>query len=197
MIILLGLPKSGTTSFDSLFKELGYKTYHWLKDDQYVGTFIRNNKDNGLPLLTGFEPDSCITQMDVCMSESECFWPQITDYCRIYHENPDAIYILNKRDPVKVLASFKKWKGYINRLYMFNPELVHPQTDYGFIEFVRNHYSRIQSFFAMHPEAKFITYDIDKDRIEKLSRYIDLNGIKTFPWKNKTPRDKTFRNFRS
>lgn len=44
MIILLGLPKSGTTSFHELFKKLGYKSYHWKKGNNYIGKMIENNK---------------------------------------------------------------------------------------------------------------------------------------------------------
>ena len=44
MIILLGMPKSGTSSFQKLFEKLGYKTYHWKKGNQYIGKMIENNK---------------------------------------------------------------------------------------------------------------------------------------------------------
>lgn len=34
MIILIGLPKSGTSSFQKLFTSLGYSSYHWKKKQQ-------------------------------------------------------------------------------------------------------------------------------------------------------------------
>ena len=40
MIILLGFPKSGTTSFQKLFSELGYNSYHWRKNNQYIGEMV-------------------------------------------------------------------------------------------------------------------------------------------------------------
>lgn len=184
MIILLGLPKSGTTSFDYLFKMLGYKTYHWQKDDMYIGTIIKNNKEQGRPLLSGFEPDCCITQMDVCMSKEECYWPQIVHYRQIYEENPDAVFILNKRDPGKILRSFKRWRKYQKRLFRFNPELVSRKTDDGFLKFVADHYANIETFFRDRPEAKFIMYDIENDRIDKLSQYINIGDMVEFPQKN-------------
>ena len=45
--------------------------------------------------------------MDVCVNTKHCYWPQIVDYRQIYNENKDAIFILNKRDPKKILNSFK------------------------------------------------------------------------------------------
>jgi hypothetical protein len=50
MIIVIGLPKRGTTSFNSLFRELGYKTIHSYNKDHsnIAGEFIElayNNKE--------------------------------------------------------------------------------------------------------------------------------------------------------
>ena len=46
MIILLGLPKSGTTSFTMLLNDLKIcnKVYHWRKDKEYIGKIINDNK---------------------------------------------------------------------------------------------------------------------------------------------------------
>jgi hypothetical protein len=184
MIILLGLPKSGTTSFDHLFNTLGYKTYHWMKKDMYIGTIVKNNKLQGKPLLSGFEPDCCITQMDVCVSKEDCYWPQVVDYKRIYEENPDALYILNMRDPHKILLSFSNWNSYQQRLFRLNPELVKTKDDEGFLKFVEDHYANIETFFRDRPEARFISYDIENDRIDKLAKYIDIGDVVQFPHKN-------------
>ncbi len=60
MIILLGLPKSGTTSFHELFKKLGYKSYHWKKGNNYIGKMIENNKKNKRLLLSQFSDTDVI-----------------------------------------------------------------------------------------------------------------------------------------
>ena len=36
------------------------------------------------PLLEGFAKDDCITQMDVCLSEELCYWPQVVDFEQLY-----------------------------------------------------------------------------------------------------------------
>lgn len=151
----------------------------------FIGTIIKNNKLKGRRLLSGFDNSSCITQMDVCLSRNDCYWPQITDYQQLYYENPSSIFILNKRDPVELLMSFKKWNKYNERLYLYNPELIKDKTDQGFINFVTQHYENIEKFFESKPEAKFIVYDIVNDTVDKLGKYIDLKGITTFPHENK------------
>lgn len=185
MIILIGLPKSGTTSFQALFEKLNYKSYHQKIGKTFIGMIIKHNKLRRIPLLTGFNKSWCITQMDVCNSINECYWPQITDYQQLYYENPDAVFILNKRDPHEILKSFKKWNRYNERLYIYNPELIKDKNDQGFINFVNQHYENVEIFFESKPEAKFIVYDIINDTVEKLGKYIDLRGIKVFPHENK------------
>ena len=97
MIILVGFPKSGTSSFQKLFTDLGYNSYHHLTTKHgYIGTMIHNNKLMNKPLLYGFLDTDVITQLDVCIDENNHYWPQITDYEQLYNENPDSVFILNK-----------------------------------------------------------------------------------------------------
>jgi len=189
MIILLGLPKSGTTSFNTLFKMLNFKTYHWKCNNNYIGTIINNNIKNKKPLLSTFNNYVCITQMDCCVDENNNFWHQITHYKQLYEENKNAIFILNKRDKYKILNSFKKWTNsgvtLISRIFKYNPELFkhsamkNKTNDEKILILIENHYNNIETFFKSKPDAKFIIYDIDNDKIEKLNKYIDTrkNGI--------------------
>lgn len=181
MILLVGFPKSGTTSFQELFSKLGYKSIHWQCKEGYIGTLIKKNKAKNVPLLTGLEKYDSITQIDVCISHSDNYWPQLIDYKQLYYENKDAVIILNKRCPKKLLSSFKQWDNYDKRLYKYNPELIANKTDEGFIEFVEKHYYDVETFFSSIPEAKFIVYDIENDTIDKLKKYIDIKNISAFP----------------
>jgi len=96
MIVLLGFPKSGTTSFQTL-------VYHWRKGKQFIGTMIYNNKKSNKPLLHDFLE----TDVIVCTNENNTYWNQLTYYKQLYYENKNTLFILNKRDPVKILNSFK------------------------------------------------------------------------------------------
>ena len=181
MIILLGMPKSGTSSFQLLFKKLGYRSFHWTKENQHIGKMIENNKKNKKPLLCDFLDTDVITQMDVCLDKNKCYWPQIVDYKQIISENPNSIFILNKRNPEELLSSFKRWGNLDKKLFKYNPEIISDKTDKGFIEFVNNFYLEIELYFKENKNLKFISYDINNDKVEKLKKYIDIKKISTFP----------------
>lgn len=190
MIILLGFPKSGTSSFQKLFTELGFTSYHHVIGNRFIGTIIYQNKKNNKPLLNGFKETDVITQMDVCVDKNNAYWPQITDYEQLYNENPSSIFILNKRDPIKILSSFKRWNNLYERLIKYNPELLNSNDHNDFIKFVNNHYTTIEDFFSHHPTAKFITFDIENDNLEKLTKYIDLKNITKLPHENINTKNK-------
>jgi hypothetical protein len=58
-------------------------------------------------------------------------------------------------------------------------------TDESLINFVIKHYTDVESFFSNCPNSKFITFDIENDKLEKLNKYIDLKQITEFPHINK------------
>ena len=188
MILLIGLPKSGTSSFQFLFQKIGYKPYHWNKGRKYIGTMIKNNKINNKPLLNDFLDTDVITQMDVCLNYNNNYWPQIVDYKQLFKENPNAIFILNKRNPSEILNSFKNWivnkESYYKRIFKYNPELITNKTDEGFINFINKFYIDVETYFKKNINAKFMSYDINNDTIQKLTKYIDIKDFKTFPKKN-------------
>lgn len=193
MIILLGFPKSGTISFSELFTELNYNTFHWVykNDHDYIGNRIKDNKFNEIQLLSFFdEPidNIAITQMDICINKYCCYWPQLIDFKLLYEQYPDAIFILNTRDPIKILNSMKKWQDFDKRIMNFNPELfvgLIGNDDEKIIQLIQVHYHNVRLFFQNLPNSKFIEYDIDNDNITKLNKYIDTKGLE-FPESNKS-----------
>ena len=86
MIILLGFPKSGTTSFTWLFSRLGLKSYHWVfrSDTDFIGNWIRKMKHQKKKLLSfipkEFQESCAVTQMDICMNDKDAYWPQLVDF---------------------------------------------------------------------------------------------------------------------
>ena len=146
-IILVGLPKSGTSSFQYLFERLGLRSYHWIYKKQKIGSIMKKNKQDQKPLLSGISGWDCITQMDVCLSSEECYWPQVVDLDQLYEENKDCIFILNKRDTKQMLRSWKNWAEMDQRLYQFNGDLIEDKTDDGLIDFFHKHFERVETFF--------------------------------------------------
>ena len=191
MIILLGFPKSGTTSFNKLFQKLGYKSGHWKHRGSYIGNIIKKNKKRKRRLLSGLEDLDCITQMDVCMSKKDNYWPQIHDYWRLYKQYPKATFILNKRSIPKLVSSFQRWFNLDERFIKYNPNLfsnIEGSNEKKLEIIFNDHYTKIENFFKKRKGAKFISFDIDNDKIYKLNKYINTRRIKKLPHKNKNKR---------
>lgn len=193
MIILLGFPKSGTTSFTWLFNKLGMKSFHWVfrNDTDYIGNWIKKMKIKKQKLLS-FIPEKyyhncAITQMDICINKKDAYWPQLLDYKQLYEEYPDALFILNMRDTDEILQSMKKWNEYDKRLLNYNPELVknfEGTNDEKIKKLINHHFYKVKLFFQNKPLSKFLTYHIIHDDISKLNKYIDTKGL-NFPEANK------------
>ena len=192
MIILLGFPKSGTTSFTFLLNKIGYKSYHWTfrNDTDYIGNWIKKCKLRNEKLLSFIPPDKkpiAITQMDICIDEKNCYWPQLVDYKLLYEQYPNAIFILNVREPKDILKSMKKWQNYDKRILTYNPELfknIEGNNDEKILKLINKHYNEVCKFFGERKNSKFIKYDIIKDNVSKLNKYINTKGIQ-FPQVNK------------
>jgi len=188
MIILIGFPKSATSSFNELFKNIGYNSYHQFYNEIPIAKIIKMNMLNDLPMLNGFPKDIALTQIDYCWPHFT-FFPQIEYYQKLYEENKDSVFILNKRSPHEILKSIKKWKDYYIRLFIYGSylftEIEGTTKDKKFINLLNKHYDNIESFFNKLPDAKFISYDINKDSIVKLSPYINIKKEIMLPHVNK------------
>lgn len=188
-IFLLGLPKSGTMSFQYLFESLGMRSIHQLtKDNKQIAMIVKQNKLNKLPLFSGVEDFDCITELNVCYSENENYWPQIHDFKQIYNEHPNALFILNKRNKLKILNSFKNWNyqgvPLYDRFLKYNPDIIPEASEEAFLKFIDNHYSKIVNFFTQIPEANFVEFDIEKDNLKKLNVFFDTGEFSKLPKKN-------------
>ena len=198
--ILLGLPKSGTSSFQDLFLKLNRETAHWrfnrdsIHRGGFIGKHISLNKEKGDPLLKGLEHYDDITQMDVCINSRYAYWPQLTDFKQLYTENPERIFVLNKRDPSKILYSLKKWVfrgiGFDERMRLYNPELFTEvkgrSDDEKMINLIKGHYLKVEEFFLEMNPAQFISFDIENDTTEKLASIDPAIKNFDFPCSNTT-----------
>ena len=197
LIILLGFPKCGTTSFHKLFTLLKFKTYHWMYGSKYIGELIDNNFKNKKRLLSFLDKDLesscshvCVTQMDVHLNSNKGFFPQQTHIDQLYNEYPDALFILNYRDPQRLLRSFKKWNALNRRFLEYTPDLfqnINPglSDDERMLKMFVNHYDMIIQYFS-NKSCKFVKFDIEKDSLSILSKFIDLQNFKNLPHENKS-----------
>jgi len=180
MIIVIGLPKSGTTSFNYLFQMLGYKTIHSHNEDHsiIVGELIEKAYNENKPLLYYVKDKGIdvITELSYSSNEKK-YWPQF-NYINNIIETYDIIYILNKRDINEHIKSLRYYK--IDEIMMrdnnFNDSLEN---------IIEKFYLNIKNKLVEN-NRRFIEYDIEIDNIDKLRKYIDLKEITTFPNMNKT-----------
>lgn len=197
LIILIGFPKCGTSSFNKLFTLLKFKTYHWKYGTKFIGELINNNFKNQKRLLSFLDKDIesscpyvCLTQMDLHLNDKKGFFPQQTHIDQLYHENRDALFILNYRSPERLLRSFKKWGAYDRRFMDYTPELFQNidcglSDDERVLKMITNHYDMMIQYFSDKP-CKFVKFDIENDSISILSEFIDLKDYKYLPHENKS-----------
>ena len=180
MIIVIGLPKCGTTSFNSLFRELGYKTIHSHNEDHSIiaGELIELAYNNKKPLLYYIEKEGIevITELSYSLNDKK-YWHQF-NYLNDIIDTYDIIYIINKRDIKEHIKSLKYYK--------IDEIIIRDNNFHDSLEnIIENFYINIKNKLIEN-NRRFIEYDINKDSIDKLGVYIDLKEIKIFPNMNKT-----------
>jgi hypothetical protein len=191
--ILIGLPKSGTTSFQVLFEKLGYQSAHWKYKNIYVADYILAAKQKRLPLLTYLDHLECITQMDICISPYKNFWPQCSELELLLEQYPNITYILPIRPIEKTIRSMKQWHyhgvSYFDRILQFHQIKFYRGNSYDekVYNWISDHYERCFTLFGN--SKNFLCYNIEKDNIDKLRSIIPIpEEIIRFPHKNKTIR---------
>ena len=185
MILIIGFPKAGTTSFDDLLKQLGYRTLHSHTEDHSViaGELIERARQENKPLLHYVEALGyhAVTELNFSI-HPKTYWPQFTCIHDIIR-NYDITYILNKRKIHKHARCLKTL--YIDEIMKRDNHLT------GDIEtIIMNYYDNIKKMIQQY-DRKYIEYNIDTDDITKLKSYIDIKDITQFPHVNKTAYDAT------
>jgi hypothetical protein len=119
-VVVVGLPKAGTSSIDFSLSSAGYVTCHQRYRNNIIGHSIQQCVNLGLPPFSRIEKlilddikDEQIkvayTQMDFCLRTGANVWPQLDyleDICKFY---PEAFYILNYRDAQAHISSIDGW----------------------------------------------------------------------------------------
>lgn len=180
MILIIGFPKAGTTSFDYLLKQLGYQTLHSHNEDHSIiaGELIERARQEKKPLLSYIEAlgYQAVTELNFSIYP-KTYWPQFTcihDIIRDY----DITYILNKRDIQKHVRCLKTLQidHIIKRDNHLTDEIEH---------IIMKYYDDVKKTAEKYGR-KYIEYNIDIDDISTLKSHIDLKGITEFPHTNKT-----------
>jgi len=185
-IFVVGFPKCGTTSIHYSLLANGINSIHWAKDpDQQtrlVGISIQRAKAEGLPLLTYLNDYDAFAQMETCISQSFCYWPQLQDVPLLEAQYPNSKFLFNDRDPKNWIKSVSNWNISIGNLRSRLSHLDIPGLPAGIgqeDDDLLNWYKWHKSNMIKHFEGKdnFIVFDVEKDDPQKLGNFL---GIKKF-----------------
>jgi hypothetical protein len=187
-VMVIGFPKSGTSSMHEAFRRAGMSSAHWKVREGFCGQLIyRDHRDGKNPLQT-LGRFRCIAQADVCRpgrehdGESLYFWPQldfeVLDAMRRF--NPELRFILNRRDVGSLIRSISGWGSLRRRLVAAEiPGLPAGAgaDDAELRDWIEDHYATCLEHFG--DSANFLVLDIEApDARERLSRFVG----EELPW---------------
>ncbi|MGX9962437.1 hypothetical protein ACVFYP_03885 [Roseomonas sp. F4] len=118
-VVVVGFPKSGTSTLQKAFAKSGLNAVHWRMGADPVGELIYQGlfrHDDPFFLLPGVD---AITQMDYCVpAKQRNFWPNL-DFSVLFairRRYPDCLLLLNRRDPQATAQSMLRWRDLADRL---------------------------------------------------------------------------------
>ena len=177
-ILQIGFPKCGTTSLNELLKKLGFNPIHWrIYNNEgppiFVSHLIQRALNESKPMLSYVKGSHVLAEMN-----GDGIWPQL-NYQQLYHEYPDALFILNTRD---VDAHFVSLYQHDRYDLIFDDELVPKSFPGNSVEarvkgFLLWHSENVRHFFRDKIEANFVEFNIDVDTVSKFKPYFDTKGF--------------------
>ena len=190
-IILVGIQKSGTTSYQEWFTAIGLKSAHWQVKEGSVGALIFYAKMKNLPLLHYLQDYDAITELNRSSPISgrfACYYPQISDMEGLYRENPDALFILNTRNIQKQVDSMRRSGNAGNVLRNCIEYLKDNKTGepIALDAWILQHNSKVRKFFEARPEANFVEVALETFNSTVFDKYFDSKNV-PFPICNVTP----------
>lgn len=114
-ILVIGFPKSGTSTLQRAFTASGLTSAHWTWNGTAIGRLIYDgwfDRGDPLALLQGLD---AVTQMDFCHPESgRNYWPNldISLLLAIRRLHPEVRLIFNARPYDATVDSFAHWQGW-------------------------------------------------------------------------------------
>jgi hypothetical protein len=204
-IILVGMPKSGTTSVGGFFRSAGFSTC----DDKCIAggqkrvtiaTCIRQAVVDGKPPLATCGDYEAYAQADVAYPDAKvgCYFPQIQALEAIHNENPSAVFVLNLRNVTHWTTSVWNWPPNVppgpshpmSLSYRLGKCEVGPNSTSpeALAAWYCEHTLRIREFVAQHPSHTLVEVDIeDAASGEKLANFF---GVDPSHWKHKNKNTK-------
>jgi len=180
-ILLVGMPKTGTTSIHAFFKRSGYRSSHYkCINDLLCGLCIKVAIEKGKPPLKSCGDYEVWAQMDV-ENLGQCYFPQIQNLDILHQEAPNATFILSHRNMTRWARSVENWVGRIRSMAARlakckgGPKSKNAED---LIQWHLEHIERIRTFVKDHPSHKLVEINIeDPNAGEIMARHFGSSAL--------------------
>ena len=171
-ILILSLPKSGTTSLARYFTCGGVPAGHthffhnngtWFR----LGDCLRDNFYHNRPLLYGCGHYKVWADMGVVKKDQpdQCFYPSLHALERIAHDYPHATLLVSRRR--HWFRSARGWSQLVDRWAHHCPAVFPNQTNDEQVwqQFYNQHGANIRALVQRHPTLRLIEVDVDDPHV--------------------------------
>ena len=164
-ILLVGMPKTGTSTIHEFFKQSGYRSSHYkCTNDLYCGLCIRVAVEQAKPALKTCGDYEVWAQMDF-ENLGNCHFPQITNLQALHQEAPNATMVLSLRNMTRWVRSVRHWMGggQISMAARLAKCKGGPDSKAAedLIKWHHDHITRIREFVQKHPSHRLVEINIE------------------------------------
>jgi hypothetical protein len=163
-ILVMGMPKTGTSTIHAFFERAGYRSSHYKCQGMYCGLCIQAAIKKKEPPLKACGDYEVYAQMDI-ENLGQCHLPQVVDLDILYQEAPNATWILPTRNMTRWARSTQNWIGASMRSLAKRlakckegPETPFPKD---LIAWHQAHLERIRNYCSAHPSLTLVEIDIE------------------------------------
>ncbi len=182
-IFLIGFNKCGTTSFHDYFTANGIASVHWRANTLALG--LHRNRAEGRPLLEGIDRWTAYTDMN-CIpgspwGHSNSDTAPLIEGCRyfreLHQEHPEALFILNTRDPFDWLRSRMQHDqgrfaaAYLHALAKDGIKTKRQLKQHWLKDWYEHHFE-VLSYFQGTAPGQLLVFHIQATPVKKLNRFL-------------------------
>lgn len=170
-ILVVGMPKTGTSSVHAFFERSGYRSSHYRCINHiYCGLCMKVAVQAGSPPLKSCGDYEVWAQMDV-ENLGQCYFPQIHNLEVLHQEAPNATLLLTYRNMTHWAKSVRNWVGGVRsmaaRLAKCDGGPISKGSE-DLIEWHLAHIERIRRFAKDHPSHALVEIDIENPNAGKI-----------------------------
>mmetsp|Transcript_36229 Transcript_36229/g.66553 ORF Transcript_36229/g.66553 Transcript_36229/m.66553 type:complete len:279 (+) Transcript_36229:180-1016(+) len=163
-VVVLGMPKTGTSTIASFFRGAGYNTSHWVCGKKgYCGKCMPDAVSLGHPPLTSCGEYDVWAQMDLTLPDKGlCHMPQVQYLQDIHDEAPMATFIMNTRNVTRWIKSMRGWSSLDKRFVKCSKATgLNASDDLSLERYIVDHVRMVRDFVNRNPTHALVEVDIE------------------------------------